>query len=553
MRDTAPDPALRATAAQAFQNVDAPLAAGITRWTEALATSAPNFSAHYELAQLAEQRDNLELAAANYLAAYRLLPERKSVLLELARVEKARGNPEGMVAALLAATRGGEPRAAELARERMPDRYPFVYEFRQALELDPKNNTLHRELAFLLLGMSEANQLPREQAEAEFKQLLSNAPDDYLAAAQLGLLYLAGHRDDLAKPLFQTVLQNADAATANRVRTAMKLPLVLEDRRATKTSPEDPRILAERSFSAGFMKDALRYFTQAHEGNPVDSQVLLQLGWTNNMLHNDTAAVRWFNQARRSADPAVATEATKAWNNLHPATQRVRTTVWMFPLFSSRWSNLFGYGQARTEFRLGSLPITPYISVRFVGDVRRNTGGETPQALSESAFILGAGVFTRQYRGAVAWFETGTAVSYLNKGLWRDTRGGVSWSRNRGASLGSAENGRFLETTADSVFVSRFGNDIINYSQNRAGYKTSIRGLPLQFFWAANVTFDTKRQYWANFVETGPGFRFHIPGLPPAVTLTVTALRGAHTINDGNSRRPNFNDIRAGVWYAFTK
>jgi hypothetical protein len=34
--------------------------------------------------------------------------------------------------------------------------------------------------------------------------------------------------------------------------------------------------------------------------------------------------------------------------------------------------------------------------------------------------------------------------------------------------------------------------------------------------------------------------------------FTVSALRGAYLVNAGNPRGPNFNDIRAGVWYAFS-
>ncbi len=37
------------------------------------------------------------------------------------------------------------------ARELLPARYPYVYEFRGASELDPTNTELHRELAYLLL------------------------------------------------------------------------------------------------------------------------------------------------------------------------------------------------------------------------------------------------------------------------------------------------------------------------------------------------------------------------------------------------------------------
>ena len=38
---------------------------------------ADNFSAHYELATLAEQRDELELAAEHYEKAWRLIPDRR--------------------------------------------------------------------------------------------------------------------------------------------------------------------------------------------------------------------------------------------------------------------------------------------------------------------------------------------------------------------------------------------------------------------------------------------------------------------------------------------
>jgi tetratricopeptide (TPR) repeat protein len=261
---------------------------------------------HYELAQLAEQRDELDLAAANYKAAFRLSPERKSVLPDLARVEKARNNPEGAMAALLAASRGDEPRAAELAREQLPDRYPFVYEFRNALDLDPKNQTLHRELAFLLLSMSEKVPSLVPEAEKEFATIGAASPGDYLAMAQLGLLYLANDQKTLAMPLFEQVLAHADAATANRVRIALKMPLVLENKQA-QDSAIDPRILGERSYQAGFLKDARRYFLQAHEDNPVDASIELKLGWTYNMLHDDDDALYWFNLARRSTDNAVST------------------------------------------------------------------------------------------------------------------------------------------------------------------------------------------------------------------------------------------------------
>ena len=40
--------------------------------------------------------------------------------------------------------------------------------------------------------------------------------------------------------------------------------------------------------------------------------------------------------------------------------------------------------------------------------------------------------------------------------------------------------------------------------------------------------------------------------LPHSMWFSVNVMRGAYWNNTNNPRRPNFNDIRLGVWYAFT-
>jgi hypothetical protein len=75
----------------------------------------------------------------------------------------------------------------------------------------------------------------------------------------------------------------------------------------------------------------------------------------------------------------------------------------------------------------------------------------------------------------------------------------------------------------------------------------------VQTFWSDNLTFDVKQQYWANFVETGPGIRFHPPHMPPSLAITIAGVRGVYLRNEGNPWRPNFFDFRAGIWYALTK
>jgi hypothetical protein len=271
------------------------------------------------------------------------------------------------------------------------------------------------------------------------------------------------------------------------------------------------------------------------------------------MLHDDPSAIRWFDIARHSDDPQVSSQARRAYENLRPGVELFRTTLWVYPLFSSRWHDVFGYGQLKTELRLKKFPLHPYTSVRFVGDERRTTGGVSPQNLSESSFITGLGVATDSWHGALGWAEAGITNSYLAGTHLPDYRGGVSFSRTIGASLAAEHGGWFFETTGDSVFISRFDNDLLNYAQFKGGLTTSPGEWKVQYFWSSNVTVDAKRQYWANFIETGPGIRVHPPHTPKSFSVTVSGSRGAYLVNTSNPRGPNYFDFRAGIWYAFTK
>jgi Tfp pilus assembly protein PilF len=484
-----------ATAAQAFENIDGPLLEEIARWTQALQLSPDNFSAHEELARLAERRDELQLAAEHYEKAWRLRPNRRDLLLDLGRVWKGESRIEDSNAALLAASRGAEPRVSEDARELLPPRYPYVYEFQRALALDPSNATLRRELAYLHVEMGN-----QAEAEKEFQAVGKDPP------------------------------------------------------RTLRTSPEEPRTnvskdakqLGQTSLEKGYLPDALKYLRVAHENDPADFNVMLKLGWAYNMLKDDADAMRWFSLARNSPDPAIAAEATRAYHNLKPALERFRTTVWAFPMFSTRWHDAFAYAQAKTELRMPNWFVRPYVSVRLIADTRGAVGvaGIGPQYLSERSVILGAGLATATWRGMTGWFEAGEAFRFTGRAV-SDYRGGLAYAKGFGRLLGNEGRGPFAETNDDGVFVSRFSNDTLLYSQNRTGYTLHNA----QLYWNWNATVDALGQYWANYVETGPGFRFRFR----ALLFSVNLLRGAYLINQGNPRGPNFNDVRVGIWYAFTR
>jgi Tfp pilus assembly protein PilF len=470
LKDSARDAADRATAAQAFQNIDAPLAAGIARWQQALALDPSNFSAHEELASLADQRDEFALAVEHYRAALRLKSQRTDLLVDLGRALQQMGRQDEALNAWKQAARSPDARVSETARALLPP----------------------AELALLPPPASPPPQV---------------------------------------------------TATA--------------------------RDLAIRSLEKGYLQDAVKYLWVAHQTDPSDFEVMLDMGRAYNSLKDDEQALKWFDKARRSPDAQIAAEAAKAYHNLAPALERFRTTVWAFPMFSSRWHDTFAYAQVKTELRVPHWAIHPYLSVRFVGDIRGATQSGAsipPQNLSENSVIVGAGVATNYWHGAMGWFEAGESLRYRDTaadssaGTARalpDYRGGVSFNKGFGHLLTPGAHGPYAELGADAVFVSRFDNDSIAYSQNRTGYTfaqaESFLGFHPQLYWNWNVSGDVKRQYWADTVETGPGLRFRFEGLPAGMRFSIDALRGVYLINAGNPRGPNFNDLRIGIWYALTR
>jgi hypothetical protein len=310
----------------------------------------------------------------------------------------------------------------------------------------------------------------------------------------------------------------------------------------------DAKEMAERSIKAGYMKDAVKYLQMAHLSDPGDFAVMLRLGWTYNILHQDSEAIQWFDLARASPDRRIAAEAAAAYRNLHAAGGSFHITVWVFPLVSSRWKDVFGYGQIKAEFA-AHLPIRPYVSVRFIGDTRGAIGVVEPMYLSESSVIPGIGVKTVVWRHAMAWAEAGLAVRYLTGHVLSDYRGGISWSRGVGHLIGGESPGWFAESNLDAVFVSRFGNDSLVYGQVRSGYTAGPKALRVQFYWNSNLIFDQKRQAWANFIEEGPGVKLAGALLPKSAFITFNAVHGWYLVDSSAV----FSDLRVALWYAFTR
>ncbi len=541
--------ATRVTAQQAFQNIDRPLADGIARWKEALARATnpnelPMFSAHWELAQLAELRDELPLAAEQYEICRRLKPTVEEFLLDLARVWQQINRIDDAGAALLAASRCQDSRTAELALDQLDPRYPYPYEFLNAIKLDPQNVRLRRELGFLYLAMHE-----QREAMEQFEQVLVIEPHDELSREQLDALR------GVKRTPQTSVLPATPGATVESAASASA---------SGASSAGYAKSMGMKSLKLGYIPDAIKYLQRAHEDDPEDAEVVLDLAWAYNAAKRNEEALECFDEARHSDNAGVASEATKAFHNLNgdPVAQ---TTVWVMPMFSTRWKDGFTYGQIKRTIPLPWLGtannlISFYVSMRFDGDVKSGLPqGVAPLYFSENALIFGAGVSSRPWHHITGWAEAGEALDYLpgktNAGrAIADYRGGINVAKGFGNLLGGNHAGYFYETTADGIYVSRFDKDWLLYWQQRSGRTFRAWGNTFaQALFNLNFTQDVKRQYWANTVEMGPGIKFHPPGMPPNAYLSADFLRGVYTNNAGNPRGPNYYDFRVSVWYAITK
>jgi Tfp pilus assembly protein PilF len=577
-----PDPAYPVLE-KAYKSLNAQDYDGAIAGFEEAVTLAPDRAViHKQLAYTLLKIGGTEAARDQFVQAMRLDPRDDQVALEYAFLCYETKQPVAARRAFDRLARAGNATAKEAFENIDRPLREGMERWQKAVQIDPGNFSVHEELARLAeqrddLKLASEHYEKAWRLRPERRELLldlgrvwkqvdreEDANAALIAAWRGGTPWVSDEARELLPPRYPYLAEFERALALDPTNWQLvddvafqkggpTTPKTLQTRSVRSPTPENPKTLGEKSLEKGYLGDALKYLQIAHENDPQDYAVMLKLGWAFNLLKDDREALHWFDLARSSPDPATAEEASKAYRKLAPEFALLRTTVWAFPVFSTRWHDVFGYAQAKTELHLRWLPVRPYVSMRLLGDLKGTLdAGIGAQYLSERSVIFAAGLATGPWHGTTGWFEAGEALMYREaagqtRRTMPDYRGGVSFTKGFGHLIGSESHGAFAETNDDGIFVSRFSDDSFLYSQNRGGYTLGNT----QILWNANVTADAQRQYWANFIETGPGLRFRLTGMP--FLFSVNALRGAYLFNQFNPRRPNYNEVRVGVWYAFTR
>ena len=365
------------TAEQAFQNIDRPLAEGIARWTQALATRP-------------RQLQRPSGTRYSRRTARRIRPRRRPLPRGLPpppgppriparprpRLDELKDTPRSLHA------RSSPPPAAPIRASpsrpanSCPPAIPYVYEFEQALQLDPANLDLRRELAYLLLEMEQ--QRTRRTGVPEAPRTRPGRPA-------------------LRRP---TRLPAPEPQRSHRRPTPARPGAPRRRRRTGRPRPHRPQAAPD---PPPLRRDAPRAGLNRSQ-NPGREEPQSRLPERRRQVPHHRPRVRP-RRLRRHAEAGLGLQhpapgrrrralvqprppesrprhrrrSRHAYATCAPPSRASAPPPGLSPFFSSRWNDAFGYGQVKTEFRLGQPPIRPYLSIRFVGDAQHSDSDARPR------------------------------------------------------------------------------------------------------------------------------------------------------------------------------
>jgi len=215
LRDSS-DPAVREKALKAFQSVDEPLARNIARWQEAIERAPGQWSAHEELARLAEQRNDNALAARHYREAWRLRPSKTELLVDLARVLQRQGAGSETSKALSTAWHFGTPRVREAALVLSGGEDPGTAAAPWPVPKEPPDAP--PSAAHMARLSFEKSYLP--DAYRYYRQAVAQNPEDFESIYQLGVVANLQGNNREALEWFRAARLSPDTLVASRARTA---------------------------------------------------------------------------------------------------------------------------------------------------------------------------------------------------------------------------------------------------------------------------------------------------------------------------------------------
>lgn len=313
-----------------------------------------------------------------------------------------------------------------------------------------------------------------------------------------------------------------------------------------KKYPNNIMALKEGGFLAidkGHRAKAITYFTKAYELT-WQPDLAMQLGYLYDQTPNKALAYRYFIQATRTKDKNLELRAQNAMTNLAGLQTKALPPPYFGELFFDPFSqSRFGLTVRPLVARLGiennnKLQTKEYLVFRQTEDNKSESLGQLPQIYEDNVRIIGGGLQITPIKNfpVVGFVEAGMAYDlvYRDRDRWRgDLRGGLMYYNEFGkipAYFNELKIGTDYYSTlyGDITYFSRYDNNVIGTLKTHQGirlaqYKSSM----LNLYLSGRVIEDTRREFFNNIAEIGPGIGF-IPSNRFRVQLRYEHLKGIY-------------------------
>ncbi|WP_133127753.1 tetratricopeptide repeat protein [Legionella nagasakiensis] len=320
--------------------------------------------------------------------------------------------------------------------------------------------------------------------------------------------------------------------------------------------PDHIQALKEAGYAAirkGHTIEAINYFTKAYDQSDEPS-LAMQLAYLYDQINNKPAAYQYFRLASRSLNTKLSFAAKNALTMLGGQ----QTKALPPPYFSEIYFNpftqsRFGLTVTPFVFRIGIEQHNPmqsktYLFFRRTDDNRSENLGEISQIYEDNVQIMGIGGQITPFRGLpiVGFIETGAAYDlvYRDRNRWRgDLRGGFMYYQEYGARPAYFDKLQisscyYSDWYADAIYFSRYNNNVIGLIRTHQGMRLlQYHSSMLNLYMTGRVIADTRREFFNNLAEIGPGIAF-VPSNRFNLQLRFEHIKGAYLPVGGASVNP---------------
>ncbi|STX51434.1 Uncharacterized enzyme of heme biosynthesis [Legionella busanensis] len=310
--------------------------------------------------------------------------------------------------------------------------------------------------------------------------------------------------------------------------------------------PNNTLALKEAGFLAIELKqsnDAILYFTRVYNLTH-EPEIAMQLGYLYDQTPNKYQAYQYFKLATLSSNKELELKAQNALTNLAGLQTKVLPPPYFGELFFTPFTqSRFGLTVRPIIARYGlefnnDLHSRVYFNFRRTDDNKTNIAGDLPQIYEDNVRIMGVGGSINPLKNfpLVAWLEAGQAYDlvYRNRNRWRgDLRGGLMYYNEFGTKPAYYDTFRispdyYSTLYGDITYFSRYDNNVIGTFITRQGirilqYHASI----INIYMLGRVFQDTRREFFNNLVEYGPGVGF-IPSNRFRIEIRFDYINGTY-------------------------